>query len=466
MKLTSFAIPALLVLSQESREIAPGRLVEKVICADSRDHSYALYLPSSYDAAKRWPILYVLDPRGRARLAAEVFQPAAERFGYVVASSYDSASDTVGDPNVPAMQSMWRDTHAFLGIDDRRVYAAGFSGTARAAFHMGMAAPGSFAGIIAAGGGFPPDEPPSRSATFVVFGTVGMLDFNYYEMHDLQARLTQLAIPNRLEVFEGTHQWPDRDLAERALAWMEIESMRAGVRERDAALVEEIWSSEIERARRLVSEQRLADARGLYASLVAGFQGLRDVAIAERAVAELGGDRRVRKEEARRRTRIDRDERYLRSVGPVFARLRLESPVPLVGELESALEIQRLRRIAADPDDVEEARSARRRLNNVLVFASFYLPRGLMKLGQYDRAIVSLGIAGKIEPEDPDIEYDLARCYAGKRDRERTLSHLRAALSRGFEANDAPMRDELFQWLRGDPEFDRLTGPGRDDAER
>jgi predicted esterase len=461
MKLASFAIAALALsfsgfASPESRDIARGRLVEKVICADSKDHSYALYLPSRYDGTKRWPILYVLDPRGRAKLAAEVFQPAAERFGYIIASSYDSASDTFEDRNLPAMQAMWRDTHAILGIDDRRVYAAGFSGTARSAFHMGMAAPRSFAGIIAAGGGFPPDEPPIRSMTFVVFATVGVLDFNYYEMLQLETRLTELAIPSRLEVFDGRHQWPRSDLAERALAWMEIQGMRAGLREKDAALVEEIWSSEIERARRLVGDQRLADARRLYSSLASDFQGLRDVATAQQAAADLGRNRSLRKEEARRRSRNERDERYLRSAAAVFARLRLETPVPRVGELETELEIGRLLRAAADEKDVEEARSARRRLNNVLVYASFYLPRGFLKLGQYDRAIVSLGIAMKIEPDDPEIEYDLARCYAGKRDRERTLSHLRAALSRGFDGKDVAKQEALFDWLRGDPEFDRV----------
>ena len=115
-------------------------------------------------------------------------------------------------------------------------------------------------------------------------------------------------------------------------------------------------------------------------------------------------------------------------------------------------------RTAENAADAEEARSARRRLNNVLVYTSLYLPRSFLKLKEYDRAIVSLGIAIAIDPADPELEFQLARCYAGKRDRQRAISHLRSAWGRGLEGKDRLIGDELFAWLRGDPEFDSLLG--------
>jgi len=457
----ALAVASFLVTLQASSaaqpsEVAPGTLVEKVTCAEDASHSYALYVPASYDPSKRWPVLYVLDPRGRAKLAAEVFRAGAERFGYLLVSSYESASDTPDDRNTPAMQAMWRDVHAYLSLDDRRAYAAGFSGTARGAFHMGMAAPGSFAGIIAAGGGFPPDEPPRGSATFAVFATAGVLDFNYYEMVELEGKLTALGIRNRLETFDGRHQWPPVEVAERAIAWMEIQAMRSRVREKNSALVEEIWSSEIARAKQLRSDGALADSSRLYHALASDFRGLRDVSAAESAAAELEKDRGMLKETARRRARNDRDQAYLRSAASTFSKIRQQVPMPAAGSLASELEIDRLLRTASG-HDVEEARSARRRLNNILVYAAFYMPRRLLEEKQYDRAIVSLGIAKRIEPDDPDIEYDLARCYAGKRDRKQVLSHLDAAHTLGLESEDGPLEAE-FAWLRGDEDFERLIG--------
>jgi tetratricopeptide (TPR) repeat protein len=340
------------------------------------------------------------------------------------------------------MQAMWRDTHAFLNIDDRRVYAAGFSGTARAAFHMGMIAPGAFAGIVAAGGGFPVHEPPTRSITFAVFGTVGVFDFNYDEMHDLEAQLTALAIPNRLEVFDGTHQWPDAELAESALAWMELQAMRAGTRDKNAELVDELWSRDLERARNLAALGQLVDSRNLYVSLLSDFRELRNVTDAERELAGFARDPRLKKEDARIGARRERDQRYLASAGATFERLKSESPVPWAQELISDLEIRSLTRIAKNASDVEEARSARRKLNNDLVFVSFYLPRGFMTRKQYARAIVSLRIAMEIDPEDPELEFQLARCYAGLHDRKRALSHLRSAIARGVDLKGRLTGDE------------------------
>ncbi|HBL31172.1 MAG TPA: hypothetical protein DD490_30465, partial [Acidobacteria bacterium] len=75
--------------------------------------------PSGYRPDREWPILYALDARGNGKRVAEVFQAGAERFGWIVASSYNSSSDLPTDPNPAALRAMWLDTHARLKIDDR-----------------------------------------------------------------------------------------------------------------------------------------------------------------------------------------------------------------------------------------------------------------------------------------------------------------------------------------------------------
>ena len=59
------------------------------------------------------------------------------------------------EPNFTAMHALWADTHARFAIDDSRVYAAGYSGTVRFACILALTAPGTIAGIIGAGAGFP-----------------------------------------------------------------------------------------------------------------------------------------------------------------------------------------------------------------------------------------------------------------------------------------------------------------------
>ena len=75
------------------------------------------------------------------------------------------------------MRAMWTDTHAKYSIDESKIFAAGYSGTVRAACYLALAAPGSIRGIIGAGAGFPYDKPPTAKTPFIYFGTIGKRDF-------------------------------------------------------------------------------------------------------------------------------------------------------------------------------------------------------------------------------------------------------------------------------------------------
>ena len=75
---------------------------------------------------------------------------------------------------------------------------------------------------------------------FGVFGTVGTRDFNYYEMRQLDAQLAKLAVPHRVEVWEGEHAWPPVALAAQAVEWLDLQAMKRGVLPPDPALIESL----------------------------------------------------------------------------------------------------------------------------------------------------------------------------------------------------------------------------------
>ena len=123
--------------SRSAQDFPLGGIIEKVEVAEDPSQSYALFLPSSYTRSRRWPILYLFDARGRALVPAEVFREAAERYGYILASSYNTSSDDAIEPDIKAIRTLWRDTHERFAIDARRVYMAGFSGSSRGFSHGG-----------------------------------------------------------------------------------------------------------------------------------------------------------------------------------------------------------------------------------------------------------------------------------------------------------------------------------------
>src|SRR5881397_3328173 len=130
----------------------PGRVQERVVSVTDTAQTFAVYLPPGYSSVRRWPVLFVLDPRGRALLALRLFQDVAARLGWVVLSSYNSLSDGPPEPNVNALNAMLASAWERLSVDSSRFYLAGFSGTARAALGFAVMLRGHVAGVIAVGG--------------------------------------------------------------------------------------------------------------------------------------------------------------------------------------------------------------------------------------------------------------------------------------------------------------------------
>lgn len=207
--------------------LARGQLVENVACAADPAQTYTLYLPSTYSADRRYPLLFVFDPRGQATEAAELFRPGAEEEGWIVMSANGTRSDT--DPSIND-----RPVRALLGeigrysVDEHRLYAAGFSGTANVAWFLGQQR--HLAGVIASG---PPwiDQLDPAHAPFAYWAAAGNTDINYADAKRIDRELARYGHPHHLEIFDGPHEWMPQALATRAIEWMEHPSNEPAAKE-------------------------------------------------------------------------------------------------------------------------------------------------------------------------------------------------------------------------------------------
>lgn len=432
-----------------------GEIVPAVTATPGQ--SYALYLPSAYTPDRSWPILYVLDARGQGAQAAEVFRAGAEQYGYILASSNNSASDTSMDVSFQAMRSMWADTHARFPVDGRRVYAAGFSGTVRVACTLAFVAPGTIAGIIGAGAGFPFDRPPTKDTPFAFFGTAGTEDFNYDEMLDLEVLLKDLALPHHVEIFEGTHDWPPSGLAARAIAWMDLRAMRTGTLAKDPARVEAMWAADLDRARAFEARGDLFHAHRTWSTMAAGFEGLRDTGEAAKKAAELAASPALRKDLAARKERSLRDKEYLEKAQSLLASAVTPSGEPMtVAQTVAALKIPELQKRLLSPDP-QERLSAKRLLNTLWGQTASYLPRAFAERKQWDRAAFVLSIAAEIRPEEPAVWFSRAVAYARKGDRRKALADLRRAVDAGWTDAARIEEHEAFSPLRKEEEYRKIV---------
>lgn len=433
-----------------------GQLIEKVTCKDAPDQSYALYLPSRYTPDHGWPILYAFDDREHGRDVAQLFQRAAEDYGWIVVSSWNTASDGPIEPNIAAIHALWADTHTRFRIDERRVYAAGLSGTVRFSNLLALTAPGTIAGVIGASAGFPVGVSPKKDDPFVFFGTYGDRDFNYYEMLDLEDKMNEVGFVHRIEPFAGAHQWPPEELARHAVGWMELQAMKQGRRARSPQIVEALWAADRERARAAEAAGHRVDARHTWGAMAADYAGLHDTAEAEAEAASLAASPAFQKEARERDVRDKRDRTLLAHAPEVFARVEPGKDPVTVAQLAGELKIPELTERAASPD-LEERLAAGRVLNTYLVQTTFYLPRDYVEKKQYDRALFMLSLGAEITPRDPGLWAQIAAVHArqGKAGRKRALETLRKAADLGL-ATPAALDDPAFASLRADAGYRQI----------
>jgi dienelactone hydrolase len=431
--------------------LVTGRFVEKVACESDPTQTYTLYLPSAYSPKRQSPLLFVFDPRGRGMMAASIFKDAAERFGWIIASSDNTRSDGPWEPNRRAIVAMWPDVLGRVSVDPRRIYAAGFSGGAGVAIAL-AATSGHVAGIVAAGA--PDSDAVEKVPAVAWFGSAGRFDFNYLDAKSTDERMRRARNARRLEFFDGPHQWLPPDMAMRAAGWLEALAMKDGRRTSDAQLAAQLRDADLAAAGALEQAGRLTEARSLYGSVVSTFHGLVDITEAQAKEKALARDARVaaaRREEER----ADREERgRANQLWPALSALRGDD-LPMLPVVLSRLQVESLKRHAATQG--VKAESAQRALELIFVQTAFYVWREFEEKKDYGRAALCLEIAATIHPDRPRVWYDLAGARAALRDHRAALTAFERAVQEGFKDRQQLEADERFTSLRQNDDFARIV---------
>jgi dienelactone hydrolase len=450
------------------RTFATGRLVEHVHSSSASEQRFTLYLPTGFDPNRPTPILYLMDPRGRGRVPAQLFLEAAERYGYILVSSENMSSDGPMEPNLHALQAMVEDTQGWFTIAPGRSYLVGFSGTARMASLLAQHRHEAFTGFVGVGAGFHPDVRPSPTTPFLYFGAIGDVDYNFHEVDRLEHALASLDLPYRLEKFAGDHSWLTKALAMRAVEWFELRAMGAGTRPRDAALIETWWERDDAIARERMGEGRVLDGGRQYAAMSRDFAGLRDTTAVKRAadviLSSPAAEAQLRNRLAGTRRSDFWVEDAMQAIADAFPPGD-DAPVVAAQDLAQSLEIAAMKRAVAGRNR-EAALEAQRRLNQLEVQLGFYLPDEALSKEEWTRADYYLSVAVQVDETWPVTWYMRAQTYAALELPRQALTALRRAVDAGFRDLRLLEADGAFRKLRGDPGYaavlNLLRGHGDD----
>ncbi|WP_321475448.1 hypothetical protein [uncultured Paludibaculum sp.] len=212
----ALASVALIWMAAPGADLPRGQVIERVDVAGNDRHSYALYLPSAYTPDRKWPILMCLDPGARGKIPVERFSAAAEKYGFIVVGSNNSRNGPMA-VSAEAIRYLMDEVKRRFPLDQKGLFAAGFSGGSRVALSWAQAA--GLNGVIADGAAFGSSGIPKQKP-FLIYAVAGRDDFNYHELYAMSVDLGQRGWPVRFAEFEGGHEWLPAAQADEALQFL------------------------------------------------------------------------------------------------------------------------------------------------------------------------------------------------------------------------------------------------------
>ena len=454
----------------QAQEFEKGKLVETVLCLADPGQSYALYLPSAFDPKKKWPILYLFDPGARGSAGVGAFRAAAEDHGWILVGSNNSRNGPL-EESVREALALWADTQRRLPVDERRIYAAGFSGGARVASILPRIIAREIAGIIGCGAGLSRGITPEDLKAGAYFGLTGLADFNYEEMKNLDLAFDPAGVTHRFLFFEGRHDWPVPSNCARALGWLEVVAMKTGLRQKDETLAEAVIGRELNEARSFEEAGRnfWAIDRLEAAGRLAG--GFREIPGLAARIDSLKARREYGQFLTAERMRAKRAEsfrgKFSRTFGAVEANERVGRAVVL--EVLKEMGIGSLKREAKNKRTLEDRSLASRLLFD---FSFAAQSRAMELYGKDDlirsAAYLDLAIAACEEglPRERSLYLTRACVAALAGDKKRALDLLAAAVDKGFTDVDVLETAKALDVLKDTDEFREILEKARTNSRR
>ncbi len=218
------ADPVAVVRTVEGIAAEPGRVSARIECRRDPSFGYFLWLPPDFDAARQWPVMYLLDPGGGKAQTVNRYIKGATFNGFILVVSAESRNGYDGSRQ--AIKAMVADVNARLPINPARQYASGFSGGARMAGWLGSEMRSvPMAGVLCCGAG------PGYSGVYrlaprtALYGLCGTRCFNRWDMPVFFNQQPSRA--KRLRYFVGRHDWANEDLIRDAMIWLNASTLGA-----------------------------------------------------------------------------------------------------------------------------------------------------------------------------------------------------------------------------------------------
>ena len=248
-----FVIP-FLVVAQELR-ISKGKITDNIKVNDTLPETFSLYLPSNFTDAKSWPVIFVMDLKGKGKQALSMFKAAAEQEEFILASS-DNLSDTLTlSQNILISSRMFNAVVDLLPVRKNMSYTSGFSNGARFASIVPTFV-SEIKGVISCGAAVGNLEILSVKRPFHFVGIAGREDYNFRELLETRNILDQLKFPNQLLFSDVGHEWPKKDELANAMRQLKLVAMAKGYLEKDMDFIQKSYQTDFAKSNAMFTNDK------------------------------------------------------------------------------------------------------------------------------------------------------------------------------------------------------------------
>jgi hypothetical protein len=145
------------------------------------------------------------------------YRSLAEKFECILICSNNSRNGPVRT-TVEAEEAVVQDVMERFAVASDQLFISGFSGGARASAHLSQQRR-IYAGIIACGAAFVPNDRLTQKDSTPFAEIVGNEDMNFSEALETKQYLETINYPHFLFIFEGVHEWPPAAVYDMAIFW-------------------------------------------------------------------------------------------------------------------------------------------------------------------------------------------------------------------------------------------------------
>jgi len=431
------------------------QITDSVKCHDVSGQSYALYLPAQYDNKKSWPVIIIFDPAARGRAGINAFVEAGRKYGFILACSNNSRNGPLVE-SFTAAGAMLQDLEERFTVDQKRIYASGFSGGSR--FAMALAVKEKIiSGVIGCGAGLANDRNflPSANSDFLYYGLAGTCDMNYPEMRELPVFFsTQTKVLSYFRTFSGGHQWPAPDLITKAVEWIILQTVSRKVIPSDQTFLSYMENKTQNLINSQLSAGNLPDAIMYMRFAARDFMGTPFASQIAKSLSDSEKSseyqKAIRNWNKIAATEQEKKEKYMNYLEGIVNSGSLPDSASTWWENETGSLI-RLR----DKGSPDNSQMASRVLNFISILCSeqgtsYYRNR------LYEQAAILFKICTLSDSVNPNNYYNLARSLAGSGKVRETVDALSAAMNHGFNSRKMVEADPVFGKIRDNARYKAL----------